>query len=47
MSNLLLLLLLIAVIGYWAYKVSTYDWTRFEEDSKDDDFLKPFDNPYK
>ena len=34
MSNLLLLILIIYCIGHWAYAVSTYDWTNFEEDQE-------------
>jgi len=44
LSNLLLLILMIALIGTWAHAVATYDWTKFEEDSKGDDFLKPYDD---
>lgn len=43
MANALLLLLIIVLLGYWAYAVATYDWSKFEEDSKNDDFLKPID----
>jgi hypothetical protein len=43
MANALLLLLIIVLLGYWIYAVSTYDWSKFEEDSKNDDFLKPID----
>jgi hypothetical protein len=44
MANVLLLLLMIGLVGYWAYSVATYDWTKFEEDSRGDDFLKPHDD---
>ena len=47
MSNLLLLVLMIVIFGYWIYKVTTYNWDNFEEDSKHDDFLKPVDNNSK
>jgi hypothetical protein len=40
MINLILLLLVFGIVIYWAYAVATYDWSKFEEDSKDDDFLK-------
>ena len=43
LSNLLLLILMIALIVMWAHAVATYDWSKFEEDSKGDDFLKPHD----
>ena len=44
MSNLILALLVIGLHGYWIYALATYDWSKFEEDSADDDFLKPYDN---
>jgi hypothetical protein len=43
MSNLLLAGLIIGLPAFWIYKLSTYDWSNFEEDSKGDDFLKPYD----
>ena len=43
MSDILLAGLIVGLHGYWIYKLSTYDWSNFEEDSKDDDFLKPYD----
>ena len=43
MSNLILLGIIVVGTGYWIYKLVTYDQTKFEEDSKDDDFLKPYD----
>lgn len=43
MSNIILALLMIGLVGYWVYAVATYDWSKFEEDSKGDDFLKPYD----
>jgi hypothetical protein len=39
MSNLILLVLIVGLHGYWIYKLCTYDWSKFEEDSKDDEFL--------
>jgi hypothetical protein len=42
-SDLLLALIIIGLHGYWIYKVVTYNWDNFDEDSKDDDFLKPYD----
>jgi hypothetical protein len=44
LKGLLLLVIVFGCLGYWIYKVSTYDWSKFEEDSKNDDFLKPYDN---
>ena len=38
------MLLVIGLHGYWIYAVATYDWTKFEEDSKGDNFLKPYDD---
>jgi len=43
-SDLLLALIVIGLHGYWIYAIATYDWSNHEEDSKDDDFLKPYDN---
>lgn len=43
MGNLILLGIIVVGIGYWIYKLVTYDWTKFEEDSKGDDFLKPYE----
>ena len=43
MSDLILALLVLGLHGYWIYAVATYDWTKFEEDNKGDDFLKPYD----
>jgi hypothetical protein len=43
MDKIILLLLIIGLHGFWIYKLATYDWNNFEEDSKDDDFLKPYD----
>ncbi len=42
--NLIFLLALIGIIGFWIHSVATYDWSKFDEDSKDDDFLKPYDD---
>lgn len=46
LSNIVLALLIIGLHGYWIYKLVTYDWSKFEEDSANDEFLK-FDNKYK
>ena len=43
MANLILGILIIALHAYWVYKLVTYDWTKFEEDSEGDDFLKPYE----
>ncbi len=43
LSDLALVLLIIGLHGYWIYKVATYNWDNFDEDSKNDDFLKPYD----
>jgi hypothetical protein len=43
LSNLLLVVIIFGLLGFWAHSVATYDWTKFDEDSKDDDFLKPHD----
>lgn len=43
MIDLLLALVIIGLHGYWIYALGTYDWTKFDEDSEDDDFLKPYD----
>jgi len=43
MSNLILVLTVIGLHGYWIYKVATYDWSNFEEDNLGDDFLKPYE----
>jgi hypothetical protein len=43
LSNLLLLIISFGLVIYWAHAVATYDWSKFEEHSKDDDFLKPYD----
>jgi len=43
MSNLLLLILVVGLHGYWIYKVCTYDWSQFDKDSEGDDFLKPYE----
>lgn len=44
MIDLLLAALIIGLHGYWIYKLCTYDWSKFDEDSENDDFLKPYDN---
>ena len=43
MTNLLLALLIVGLHGYWIYAVATYDWSKADEDSQNDDFLKPYD----
>jgi hypothetical protein len=43
MTNLFLLIFVIGLHAFWIYKLATYDWSNFEEDSKNDDFLKPYD----
>jgi hypothetical protein len=44
MSDIILVLIIIGLHGYWIYALATYDWSKFEEDSKSDDFLKPYDS---
>lgn len=34
MSNLILLALMIGVFAYWAYSISKYDWSTFDEDQE-------------
>ena len=41
--NWLMLLALIAILVWWAYSVAAFDWSKWDEDSEDDDFLKPRD----
>jgi hypothetical protein len=43
LGNLALLIVVFVVIVIWAHAVATYDWSKFEEDSANDDFLKPID----
>jgi hypothetical protein len=43
MSGLILLLIVVGLHGFWIYKLATYNWDNFEEDSKNDNFLKPYD----
>ncbi len=43
MDKLLLIVFVLILHGYWIYKVATYDWSKFEEDSEGDDFLKPYE----
>lgn len=43
MGSLLLLVTIIGLHAFWIYKLVTYDWSRFEEDSQGDDFLKPYE----
>ena len=42
--DLLLILIIVGLHGYWIYALSVYDWSRYDEDAKDDDFLKPYDS---
>jgi Ni,Fe-hydrogenase I large subunit len=42
--NLILVVLIIGLHAFWIYKLVTYDWTKFEEDSEGDDFLKPLND---
>jgi hypothetical protein len=42
-SDIILFVLIVGLHAFWIYKLVTYDWDNFEEDSKDDDFLKPYD----
>ena len=44
LSDLLLVVLMIGLFSVWIHAVATYDWSKFEEDSKGDDFLKPYDD---
>jgi hypothetical protein len=44
MADLLLALIIIGLHGYWIYAIAMYDWSKFEEDSKGDNFLKPYDD---
>jgi len=34
MSNILLTLFSVGVLGFWFYKLITYDWSNFDEDQK-------------
>ena len=42
MGNLILAVIIIGLHGYWIYKLATYNWDNFEEDSKNDDFLSEY-----
>jgi hypothetical protein len=44
MLDVITLFIILAIHAFWIYKLVTYDWSKFDEDSKDDDFLKPYDN---
>ena len=44
MSDLILVSIVICLHAYWIYKVGTYDWSKFDEDSANDDFLKPYND---
>ena len=43
LNDILLIVIAFGLVGYWAYKVATYNWDNFEEDSKNDDFMRPWD----
>jgi hypothetical protein len=43
MADLLLIVIVFVLIVMWAHAVATYDWSKFDEHSRDDDFLKPHD----
>lgn len=43
MDKLIVPVIALALHVYWIYKLVTYDWTKFEEDSEGDDFLKPYE----
>jgi len=42
-SDIILFVLIVGLHAFWIYKIATYDWNNFDEDSKGDDFLKPYD----
>ena len=44
LSNLLLVVLMFGLFGVWIHAVATYDWSKFEEDSEGDNFMKPYDD---
>ena len=44
LSDLLLVVLMIGLFVVWIHAVATYDWSKFDEDSEGDDFLKPYDS---
>ena len=44
LANLLSIVITFGLVGMWAHAVATYNWSKFEEDSRGDDFLKPYDN---
>jgi len=46
LSDVILAVLIIGLHAYWIYKLVTYDWSKFEEDSENDDFLKPIDTKH-
>jgi hypothetical protein len=41
--DLILVALIVALHGYWIYKLTQYDWDNFERDSEGDNFLKPLE----
>ena len=46
-GDILLLVIIFGCLGYWIRAVVTYDWSKFDEDSANDDFLKPYDDHNK
>lgn len=45
--NVLLIIFGIYSFAVWIHALATYDWSKFDEDSEGDDFLKPIDNAQK
>lgn len=43
LPNIILAVLIIGLHAFWIYKLVTYDWKTFKEDSANDDFLKSVD----
>jgi len=43
MFSFMFTVFLIGCVVFWIYKLVTYDWSKYDEDSKDDDFFKPYD----
>ena len=42
MLDAITLVTILVIHAFWIYKLVTYDWTKFDEDSDGDDFLKPY-----
>jgi hypothetical protein len=42
-SDIILFVLIVGLHAFWIYKVATYDWNNFEEDSKADTGWPPYD----